>query len=469
MTRRIALFGGSFNPPGLHHRAIATHLSQHFDEVVIVPCGPRPDKIVTNDVEPVYRAAMVDMAFQGLESVRVELFDLEALTFTRTHELDRHFSAAGEVWHVVGTDLLQGGAGGDSLIHRVWEHGVDLWNDGRFAVIQRPGYAFDAGDLPPRNQVFEVEREGAGDPRNGDAIRGSSTEIRDCVLRNERYQDLVTGPVARYIERHGLYRGVNPHLSTRLPLADERYFLVYDENARQAVELAEVLPGVDPDDATMIIVIGGDGTMLRAIREHWRLRLPFYGINAGHIGFLLNQRSILDMTDEVALEQLPLLWVEMTGADGEIRSSLAFNDAWVERGTGQTAWLQVLVDGHERFSQLVADGALVATAAGSSSYARAMGAAPLPLNTPSLLLVGSNVLRPASWRPSVLPLSAQIELTTLDAEKRPLNGFIDGVPQGEVSSMKARVSNIAAVELAFDPEHNPAEKLARLQFPPLAD
>jgi NAD kinase len=94
-----------------------------------------------------------------------------------------------------------------------------------------------------------------------------------------------------------------------------------------------------------------------------------------------------------------------------------------------------------------------------------MGAQPVPLNTPALLLVGSNVLQPAFWRPAVLPLDSTVELTTLDPEKRPLRGFVDGLAQEEVVRVRARTSRTAAVELAFDPEQDPAEKLARIQFP----
>jgi NAD+ kinase len=153
-------------------------------------------------------------------------------------------------------------------------------------------------------------------------------------------------------------------------------------------------------------------------------------------------------------------------ADGSRHAALAFNDAWVERVSGQTAWLRVSVDGRERLAQLVADGALVATAAGSTCYAHAMGAAPLPLDTQALVLVGSNVLRPAFFQPAVLPLESVVELRTLDSAKRPLRGYIDGVEQGEVTCMTVRASNTAAVELAFDPRFDASEKLARLQFPP---
>ena len=84
MCSTIAVFGGAFNPPGRHHRAIAEALSRQFDRVVVVPSGPRPDKPSMQDVEPIHRAAMADMAFRGLANVRVDLFDLEEGTFTRS-------------------------------------------------------------------------------------------------------------------------------------------------------------------------------------------------------------------------------------------------------------------------------------------------------------------------------------------------------------------------------------------------
>ena len=89
----------------------------------------------------------------------------------------------------------------------------------------------------------------------------------------------------------------------------------------------------------------------------------------------------------------------------------------------------------------------------------------MPFNTPVLTLVGSNVLSPMGWRPAVVPLQTEVEVTTLDPEKRPLIGYMDGVPLGRVSSLRARVSRTASVELAFQPEHDPVAKLAKLQFP----
>jgi len=453
VTRSIAVFGGSFNPPGEHHRHIATLLAQTFDSVIVVPCGPRPDKPVTNDVPPIYRATMVDMTFRGLAGVRVDLFDLESSVFTRTHLLDEKYAAKGEVWHVIGADMVAGGSRGESVIQRQWERGDEIWGSCRFAVVLRPGVTLDRADLPPTHQVFDLN------------LDTDDTEIRDRVFHRRPMEKLVTDEVDRYIGRHGLYRGMRPLRTTSFGLEQIRPLVYVDSFNPEAVKLARTLEP-DEQNPNLIVVFGGDGTMLRAIREHWRRRVPFYGINTGHMGFLLNSRpSSSLLLSDLVLQQLPLLRVTTRGPDGEERSSLAFNDAWVERATGQTAWLKVVVDGRERLPRLVADGALVSTAAGSTSYARAMGAPPMPLNTPALLLVGSNVLVPAFWKQAVLSLEASVQLTTLDPDKRPLHGYVDGVPQGDVRSMRARVSNTAAVELAFDPEHDAAEKLASIQFP----
>ncbi len=454
MSKSIAVFGGSFNPPGVHHRAIAQLLASHFDVVRIVPCGPRPDKPVTNDVSPVHRSTMAEYTFKGLAGVELDLFDLEKDSFTRTWQMEERFKSDGEIWHVVGTDLLKGGAQGKSVIQREWARGNEIWNRLRFVVIQRPPDTLDQDDLPPHSVLFETVAD------------GSSSSIRHRIFRGQSIDGMVIPQVAAYIERHHLYRGTPPPRSTRLRLGALRPLLVFDPWNEQAKKIARDMGSVQQDDPNIVIVIGGDGTMLRAIRSEWQRRIPFYGICTGQLGFLLNSRSPWDLPDRhVVLEQLPLLKVETEHPDGRTATALSFNDAWVERTTGQTAWLQVKVNDEVRLERMVADGALVSTAAGSSAYARAMGAHPVPLNTPALLLVGSSVLQPAFWKPVVLPLDSCVELKTQDRDKRPLRGYIDGVDQGEVVRMRCGVSRIAAVELAFDPGTDPAEKLARIQFP----
>lgn len=454
MSERIAVFGGSFNPPGAHHRAMAERLAVDFDRVLVIPCGPRPDKPITNDVAPIHRATMVALAFRGLERVQLELFDLEEASFSRTWELQERFADRGELWHVIGADQVTGGAVGEAVIQREWARGERIWRELRFAVFQRPGSPFDPADLPPQHALYEPIGP------------GSSSDIRERAFHHRPLDGLLTPAVAAYIERHSLYRGVRPPRSTRLSLDGLRPRVVADSWNETGQQIARELGPADEPDPDLIVVVGGDGTMLRTIRSEWHRRVPFFGVNTGHLGFLLNAKPPAAFSGrEVVVEQLPLLAVEAERADGSTTRALAFNEAWVERATGQTAWLRVAVNGEVRLDKLVADGALVATAAGSAAYARAMGAHPVPLNTPALLLVGSNVLQPAFLKPAVLPLDATVELTTLDREKRPLRGYIDGLDQGELVRVSCRVSRTAAVELAFDPAMDPAEKLARIQFP----
>jgi NAD kinase len=254
-------------------------------------------------------------------------------------------------------------------------------------------------------------------------------------------------------------------MPTTFRLPHRRVRLFFDRDRQEAGKLAEAVRPFVSEPAEAIVVIGGDGTMLRAIRTHWPDRLPFFGLNTGHLGFLLNDPSDDFWDRDLRKYRLPLLDVETKCAGRDPIRNVAFNDCWVERETGQTAWIEVSVNGVTRMGKVVADGMLISTAAGSTSYARAMGATPLPFNAELLTLAASNVLLPAFWRPAVLPLDTTIRLRNLDPKKRPLRGFIDGIAQGPVVEMTAKSSDTAAVELLFAPEYDPVAKLAVTQFP----
>ncbi len=459
MPKRIAIFGGSLNPPGLHHRAIAQRLAGEFDEVRVLPCGPRPDKAVTNSVPPVYRAALADLTFGGLPGVNVDLSDLELDRFSRNHELQSRLAGEGELWHVVGADLVAGGAAGESAIQRTWEKGGQLWNEARFAVLTRPGFKLDPADLPPQARVFEL------------AETGSSTHIREQLGQGADVSALLTPRAHAYLQRYGLYRAPNPGAWARASLAALPFHVHADPNNPRAADWRTRLPADRPlAEADFVSVLGGDGTMLRTIREHWRERRPFFGINAGHLGFLMNAPEQVFghafPPADVILRQLPMLYLEAEGRDGRVHTAYGFNDAWLERSTSQSAWLEVRVNGIPRLPKLISDGALVATAAGSTAYARSMGASPLLADTPAWLLVGSNVMEPAHWRSALLSVDSTVEIRSLDPVRRPVEAFVDGLSLGEVVSLRARISRAAAAEVAFCASHDMAEKIAAIQFHP---
>ena len=453
---KLAVYSGSFDPPGVHHRQIAAQLAEQFDEVVVFPHGPRADQ-PADDSLSVHRAVMADLNFRGLDRVRVDLSDLERGEFTPYSEYREIFGSSNRtVHHTVTATVCRGGGDGQSMIHQDWSDGERIWADEPFVVLLEPREPFNEVDLPPRGTRTVVP------------MTTSSFVLRAALFDSApNVDDLLVPDVAAYVRRHGLFRPTPPARECVYHVREPRAKLFFDSRNPESVRIAESLGAVEHPDPNVIVVIGGDGTMLRAIRQHWRRRLPFYGLNTGHLGFLLNDKARTDFRDhDLRLYQLPLLWVEMTDQNtGGRRGGLCFNDSWVERETGQTAWLEVSVNGQVRMRKVVADGMLVATAAGSTSYARAMGATPVPFNAPLMTLAGSNVLMPQSWHPAFLSTDSVVSIRNLDPDKRPLRGFIDGETQGRVTEMTVRVSNIAAAELMFTREHDPVAKLATLQFP----
>ena len=192
--KRIALFGGSFNPPHVSHRAIASALSKHFDEVIILPCGGRPDKLSVSAIAAAHRFAMIQMTFGGLPRIRIELFDLENEVYTISYDLDQMFRSEGQVWHAVGSDLIEGGKDGNSLIQREWVQGKELWENCNIVVLQRPGFECEVGDLPPHRMVLQLNQDGA------------SSAIKAQLQGGHSIDNLVMPQVAQYIKEHGLYR-----------------------------------------------------------------------------------------------------------------------------------------------------------------------------------------------------------------------------------------------------------------------
>ncbi|HEY2785417.1 MAG TPA: NAD(+)/NADH kinase [Fimbriiglobus sp.] len=452
----LAVFTGSFDPPVRFHRRVAELLAARFDAVVVVPGGPRPGRKANGVSKPVHRATLADLTFQGLDKVTVDLSDLEKDQFTPHHELEKRYRADGaEVSFVVSAEFVRGGAAGKSIVQTEWANGTELWRHGRFVVLQEAGEPLDGADLPPQVMIVTVPPHLSGE------------SVRMLLTQGDAASDHLVPAAEAYIARHGLYQDVPAPPRASVRFESPRIRLFVDEMNPRSVNMAARLRAFESPEPDVIVAVGGDGTMLRAIRKHWRDRLPFYGVNTGGQGFLLNGReSTPDWSADLTLYQLPLLWVRAEFLDGSKNEMLAFNDTWVERATGQTAWVKLSVNDEVRVAKLVGDGALVATAAGSSSYARAMGAAPVPLNTDVLVLVGSNVLKPAFWRPAMLPLDSEIEMETLDPIRRPLRGFIDGVEQEHlIRRLRIRVSRTAAAELAFVPAHDPVAKLAFVQFP----
>lgn len=456
-ARKVAVFTGSFDPPTTFHRTVVRLLRERgFDEVIVRPSGPRHDGPEVEHAKPVHRAVLTDLAFADIPGVTVDLSDLDDATFTPHFSLDDLLRDRGEIWHVVPAEFVTGGRASDSAIHNKWELGLDAWATRRFVVLHPTDAAPDPADLPPTHQLLAVDGHVA------------TADIRLRVFQHGHAKPDVTDCVDEYIRRYHLFTGMTVPRETRVRLTAPRLKIVTADRSEKALKAAEPFRRLESPDPTHILVLGGDGTMLQAIRDLWRLRLPFLGLNAGTLGFLLNESLPTGLEGtEILLYRMPMMRVDAELPDGKRVQSLAFADAWVERDSGQAAWLKIDVDGHTQVPRVVGDGLLVATPAGSSAYARAMGATSVPLTAPVFTLAGSNVFRPRFWKPVALPETSRVSLTSLDFNgKRPIRGFIDGQPIGQVKSMHIRVSAVANVELGFTPEFDLSTRLLRSMFPP---
>ncbi|MDP3963430.1 MAG: hypothetical protein Q8Q39_02950 [bacterium] len=193
----IILFGGSFNPPGIHHRTIAGNIPQDGEQLVIVPGGYYKQKACWSDVSPPDRKKLVELGFAGLENTEFDFYDLDRGVYTPTWELQQRYAKQyphADIWHAVGPDLVVGGAMGKSEIQRLWHRGPEVWDRLQFLVLSLPDFTPPDGDLPPHARR-----------RNIPILRGRSTEIRERIARGEPFGHLVLPEVYRYIAEHRLY------------------------------------------------------------------------------------------------------------------------------------------------------------------------------------------------------------------------------------------------------------------------
>ena len=454
---KIAVYASTFDPPSrFHYEEVKALLQNGFDEVIVYPTGPRPQHGEYEHATPVHRAALLSIAFRNLDRVTVDYTDLSLALFTGAQDLERRFRERGEVWHVVDSTMIAGGSDRSSIVQTRWDEGASMWTNSNFVILDSESDPAKLEDLPVHCLKMPVPR------------RPTSEELRAKVYRGESIAESVDENVNSYILRHRLFIPGNRQRFANWRLEKPRPLIVYDERNPKSVSMAKLYEKYRSESPNCILVLGGDGTMLKAIREHWTLRVPFVGCNTGHLGFLMNERlpSALEHL-ELVTYCLPMLRVDFKNADGEQSWGLAYSDVWLERAEGQAAWLRVDVNGETRVNKLVGDGMLIATASGSTAYARAMGAMPVPIDTPTLTLAGSNIFEPRFWKPMILSDDSLITIASLDfSGKRPLRCFMDGIPTGLVQEISVRRSLTASVELAFTKEFDPSARLLRSLFPP---
>lgn len=221
------------------------------------------------------------------------------------------------------------------------------------------------------------------------------------------------------------------------------------------------------EQADIILALGGDGFMLQTLHEeHWT-GLPVYGMNCGTVGFLMNTYSPHDLPERLAAAEeavLNPLAMTATSTNGRVTEALAINEVSLLRAGPQAAKLRILVDGKERMPELVCDGCLLATPAGSTAYNYSAHGPILPIGAEVLTLTAVAAFRPRRWRGALVPKSAVVRFEVLEPAKRPVRADADTRPVTDVLSVEIRSEPNVRHRILFDPGHGLEERLIVEQF-----
>ena len=224
---------------------------------------------------------------------------------------------------------------------------------------------------------------------------------------------------------------------------------------------------VRPETADVVVALGGDGLMLATLQRFMNSGKPIYGMHRGTIGFLMNEFSALDLHARLAAAREsvihPLL-MRATDVHGVVHLHHAINEVALFRQTHQAARLRILIDERERMAELIADGILVSTPAGSTAYNLSAQGPILPINAALLALTPISAFRPRRWRGALLPNSAFVVIEVLEGEKRPVAAAADHDDVRDVRRVEVLSDKTISMRMLFDPGHSLEERILREQF-----
>jgi len=241
------------------------------------------------------------------------------------------------------------------------------------------------------------------------------------------------------------------------------------EAQRAQQDLQGTYATVPPEEAEVVVALGGDGFMLETLHRYLDRRIPIYGMNLGTVGFLLNAYRPDDLPERIqAAARVGLYPLRMKAVrrDGTVHEGLAINEVSIFRETRQAASLAIEIDGVCRMPELVCDGVLVATPAGSTAYNLSAHGPIIPLGANLLALTPISPFRPRRWRGALLPSHSRFAIQVLDPAKRPVSAVADFTEIRDVASVEIWEDRTLSLRLLFDPEHNLEERILKEQFVP---
>jgi NAD+ kinase len=235
--------------------------------------------------------------------------------------------------------------------------------------------------------------------------------------------------------------------------------------ARQ--RLVETYGTCDPDDADVIVALGGDGYMLQTLHKYMKSRKPIYGMHRGTVGFLMNEFRIDGLISRLEVAEIstmrPLI-MEVRGRDGQKSEARAFNEVSLWRQTYQAAKLKISIDGVLRLPELACDGVIVSTPAGSTAYNLSAHGPIIPLGAPLVALTPISPFRPRRWRGALVPDRSLFRIEVLDPDKRPVSAAADHNEIRDVAEVIVRQDRRSESLIMFDLDHNWEERILDEQF-----
>jgi NAD+ kinase len=240
------------------------------------------------------------------------------------------------------------------------------------------------------------------------------------------------------------------------------------QDAREAADrLISRYGHSDPKDADAIVALGGDGLMLQTLHAHMNAHIPIYGMHRGSVGFLMNdynEEDLLGRLDAAKTSIIHPLRMQVRGDDGNSQEALAINEVALFRASYQAAKLKISVDGKVRMEEMICDGVLVATPAGSTAYNHSAYGPILPINAQLLALTPISPFRPRRWRGALLPNDARVRVEVLEADKRPVNAVADHTEFRSVLDILVEQDSSIDMHMMFDSDHALDERILAEQF-----
>lgn len=238
--------------------------------------------------------------------------------------------------------------------------------------------------------------------------------------------------------------------------------------AQDALEqLSKRYGNCPPEEADIIIALGGDGLMLQTLHRYMEKRIPIYGMNRGSVGFLMNEYRDNDLKERLNAAEITTihpLKMEAVSVDGKETSALAINEVSLLRETFQAAKIRIAIDGRVRMEEMICDGVLVSTPAGSTAYNFSAQGPIIPINAELLALTPISAFRPRRWRGALLPHTASVTFQVLEAAKRPVSAVADHTEVRNVECVTVSEESSIDLLMMFDEGHTLDERILAEQF-----